>query len=505
MTQDLPQCLRPPTDGSPWAPPLDASDLVVRLEVSGVTDAVAKVEYGFSDTWQMAVSYLPALQQVPPIEKHEATRAGLVRHYLRGISFAFPLLLCSLAMVYFGFSLWGGTIESKLAAAVGLGTVLSFISTGGVIQTMARRSIFFAGVREYKMSETSCWWWTLWGLVSLAVYGVALLAASAYFDLLPHPLNLVAFGFHTCLGLFWLSAGILYTLEDTAGIVVAAAVGIAWVIATQEVWNLDLALSQLTGILLASAVAFGISAVRMRWRSRKDTSRTRPQRLALDLYLAWPYFLFGAIYYFFLFVDRLLAWTASTFGAPLSLEFRGPYETGVDIALFAFILQVGWVHPAAARFFDRVQVAQKRFAATLAAEFSRDAMRRYHVTLVGFLPLAIAVSAVTYAAAVWFGLFENPIIHRTMIWAAAGYTCVVVGLFNTSLLFRLSEPIGALRPVALAAAVNLSVGYILSRLISYEMAAAGFALGAAFFAVLSTKQVQRRLRALDYYYFASAS
>ena len=479
--------------------------MVVRLEVGGVTDAVAEAEYGFSDTWQMAASYLPVLQQVPAIEKQESANTSLLRHYFRGVSFAVPLLLCSAAMALFGFSLWGGTIESKLAAAVGLGTVLSFISTGGVIQIMARRSIFFAGVREYKMAEASCWYWALGGLVSLGAFGAALLAASAYFDLLPHPLNLVAFGFHICLGLFWLSAGILYTLEDTAGIVAAAAVGIVWVITIQKAFGIDLALSQLTGILLASGVAFAIAAVRMRRRSRKDLNRARPQRLALDLYLAWPYFLFGAVYYLFLFVDRLLAWTASTFAAPLSLEFRGHYETAVDIALFAFIFQVGWVQPAVVYFFDQLQSAQKRYAASVPQQFNRETMRRYRTILISFLPVAIGMTAATYSGAEAFGLLRNPVIHRTMIWAAAGYACVVVGLFNTSLLFRLSEPIGAFRPVAIAAAVNLTVGYILSRVVSYEMAAAGFAVGAACFAVLSTKQVQRRLQALDYYYFASAS
>ncbi|MBI4875506.1 MAG: hypothetical protein HY822_12805 [Acidobacteria bacterium] len=57
----------------------------------------------------------------------------------------------------------------------------------------------------------------------------------------------------------------------------------------------------------------------------------------------------------------------------------------------------------------------------------------------------------------------------------------------------------------LGAAVDMLAGYLLSRVLSYQFAVVGFALGAAAFACLSSFSVVKRFRALDYYYFASAA
>src|SRR5215469_2186349 len=58
-------CLLPPADDSPWAPPLDSCDVVVRLETAGITDAVAQHEYGYRDAWGLAEACFRWLRTFP--------------------------------------------------------------------------------------------------------------------------------------------------------------------------------------------------------------------------------------------------------------------------------------------------------------------------------------------------------------------------------------------------------------------------------------------------------
>ena len=152
MRPAMPSCLEPPADGSPWAPPLDSCDVVVRLETAGITDAVAQREYGYRDAWRLAEACLPWLRMFPASDVRESRQSSLAE-YLKGLSFALPLGLCCLAMVVFRFSLWGGDVSPHLAITVGLGTVSSFVTTGGVVQAMARRGLFFLQLLDVRTRD----------------------------------------------------------------------------------------------------------------------------------------------------------------------------------------------------------------------------------------------------------------------------------------------------------------------------------------------------------------
>ncbi len=505
MPKPLPPCLRPPAEDERPAPPLDVNDLVVRLEMEGVTDAVARNQFSYAGVRDMAEVHFPRLSEAGEDEPAAPASPGMLQQYLRGVSFAFPLLVCVAAMAVFRFSLWGGDVDANLAAAIGLGTVLSFVTTGGVMQILAHRSLFYSGVKQHRMAERCSLRWIGWGVVALLGSGVLLVAASLYFRLLPGNLAYAAVGFHLSLGLFWLSAGLLYTFDKTWGIMAAVVAGIALVIGLHLFGRVDLPLAQIAGILLASGLSFAIGAQHLRRRSAADRSIPRRQLLAYDLLLGWPFLVYGTLYYGFLFSDRLLAWTASTFGAPLELQFRGSYETALDVALIAFILQVGWVYPAVSRFFQRLQEAQGQLLAADAPQLARRMREHYQAALCWFAGWALTAGVLACAIATWGGFIEDPLVRQTSLVAIAGYTFVVIGLFNANLLFRLSRPAETLPPMIAAFVVNVTVGYALSRVVSYEWAVVGFVAGSLCLAALSTRRVRHHLADLDYHYYAAAA
>ena len=490
----------------PWrSPALDVRDLVVRLETEGISDAVAQADYGFKDTWRMAEAVFlepevfpaegPAIQKQP--------RAWV--EYLKGASFALPLLFACLSMLFLKFSLWGGGVPSDLATAVGLGTVYSFIASGGFIQAMARRGLFYAGTGQYRMCAYSTWQWVRWGAGVMVLLGVAGIAVNAYFDWLPSPLDALAVAFYMSLSLFWLATGILYMLDQNLLVAAATAVGIGSVCLLHLLFQMDLLAAQALGICAAAVFAFSMAAALLRRKSRGDTGRARRPSFRRTFYFVAPYFGYGCLYYLFLFADRLLAWTAHTGNSPPGVQFRGDYETGLVVGLLAFIVLVGWVHSAVVCFYSRLKSAQKNFTIFRLAEFNSLLTGYYYKKAASFLPLAAAESAAVYGVAYLLGLFADPVIHRAAIWSLAGFPFLVWGLWNVSLLFALSRPLPALAAIGCAFLADAGAGYALSRIGPYYFAVIGFTLGAVVFAGVSGYHTAKTFRRLDYYHFASAA
>jgi hypothetical protein len=495
-------CLLPPADSLPWAPPLDSCDVVVRLETAGITDTVAQREYGYHDAWGLAEACFTWLRTFPAYNVHGCRQSSLVE-YWKGLSFALPLCLCCLAMVIFRFSLWGGDVSPQLAVAVGLGTVSSFVTAGGVVQAMARRGLFFFTVRDGATGEAVSWRWVRVGAGWLVICGLVLLAPCRYYHWLPAPFDWIALAFHLSLGLLWLATGILHMLERSLWSAVATVAGICSVVLFHRTLHVPLVGAQIAGIAVATAFAFAASFVFLRARRRADGGRPRALSLALDLYLTWPHFLFGALYFLLIFADRLLAWTVPDIAAASPVQFRGDYETVLDVALIAFVLQVGGIRAATFTFFRSMVRSQKRHGISARAEFLGDMKREYAKNAARFILLGAAVSTCLYLTASRF----STVVHDrggTLLGALLGGSLMVLGLWNTSLLFRLSLPVDVAAAIAPAVGIDLLIGYLLSRLGSYHYAVAGFGTGAGCFAALTTRNLLRRLKALDYYYLSSS-
>ncbi len=503
MRHELPDCLKP-VPGTPWRRPLDQDDVAVRLETEGITDGVARADWGYSSTWEIARDCYGRLSGSEEVRIQRPSPSEMAAHF-KGMLFALPLALCCLSMVLLKFSLWGGDLASDVAAAVAVGTVTSFVVTGGIVQAMARQGLFYAGTGEMRMSEIVCLRWMGYGIAALAGSALIGIGLSAFFGWLPSPLDWTAAAFHMSLGLFWLATGILYMLERNLLVTVAAVIGIAVVGILHVPLHIALIPSQLSGILVAGAFSLLMARRLLRARAAADSGRVHRQMPMRTLYLTAPYLVYGCLYYLFLFADRLMAWSAQTEVSALPLVFRGDYELPLDIALFAFVLQVGWVHSSMVRFYDRLQLAQQACEIHRVGEFNSMMQRFYVGRLIRFLPMAAAMSALVWVVAHSAGLLNGVVSARVTMLALMGYPFLVIGLWNVSLLFALSLPKAVLPAIGTGMLGDATIGYLLSRTISYEWAAAGFTVGAMLFGILSAIMVHRRFRQLDYFYFASAA
>ncbi len=502
MLRNSPNCLTAPSPTGTLRPALDAYDLAVRLEMEGVTDEVARTEFGLPSTFALARKQLCNVTGGDYAATKPAEKSRLAQLF-NGVTFAIPVLICTITSLLYRISLWGGDLSADLATAVAIGTISSFLVTGGIIQASARRTLFQLQCEQWDEARATCYHWTLLGIKTLVgTLGLGW-AFNQYFRWLPTPIDWIALAFHLFLGLLWLACGILYALEMGWAVGAAVLAGIGVVASLHLGGGWPLLGAQLFGVAATAAIAFAVAAIVMR-RNRKKQGRGEHFSLRVAHKIA-PYFLYGSCYYLFLFSDRILAWTSHATSSSLPLQFRGDYETALDIAMIAFIGQAGWVHMSVLAFYRHMNAAQSGFNVREAAAFNAELQRFYLRRAAWFLPVAVALGLATYSIAVHYGLLPTEAMRKVAAVAVASYPLLVFGLWNTSLFFALSRPAGALGSILASLMVNLIVGYTCSRVGQYENAVYGFAAGSAVFAILTTVGYLRLSRTVDYSHFASAA
>ncbi|MEO8128113.1 MAG: exopolysaccharide Pel transporter PelG, partial [Bryobacteraceae bacterium] len=380
----------------------------------------------------------------------------------------------------------------------------SFLVGGGFVQIMARRGLFLAGSNQFRRCEQATWLWARRGVAATFLAAAVFFAASLYWDWLPISVGLTTAAFCVALSLFWISTGIFHVLGRGLLVAWVTLAGIALVGALRFGLHAPLVISQLLGILIAAAAAFVISARLLRRRAAGQAAAEERSSFLRDAFFLWPYFSYGILYYLLLFADRLVAWTAQTHATALAVQFRGDYETALNLGLVSFIVEVGWVHCSTANFYVEAAEAQKQYSIANVDGFRQEMVRFYWKRLARFVPVAVAASLLALLVAAG-GAFLHGTVVETAACSLAGFPFLIVGLWNVSLLFGLSMAPKAVAATAIACLVDLAAGYILTRIGDYHYAIAGFLLGAVVFALLPGFWALRAFRKLDYFYFAASA
>ena len=213
MATRIPDCLTPRSSDPAWRAPLDEFDLAVRLETEGITDEVARSVHGFGSTLDMAEVCFPSFARAAKASPLAAPAPSAWRAWLRGTFFALPMLLCALSMMTLGVSLWGGDLPADLASAVAIATVASLIVTGGFVQAMSRRAMFYLGACDIPAAAVVTRFWGTAGSGAVLTLAVAGLAANLIFAWMPGALAVHTAAFFVLLGMLWLGCGGLYLVN----------------------------------------------------------------------------------------------------------------------------------------------------------------------------------------------------------------------------------------------------------------------------------------------------
>lgn len=445
--------------------------------------------------------------------------------YLRGLFFTAPWMIQVLCLAFFGYG-FGVAAAFSPAQAMGAvcGMVGSFIVTGGIVQTIGRMASFYLGQQNYVLThQLYVKAISIGVLVSVVIgligYGVSLLilgtsqefaaASAAYFILF---------------SILSLYLSLFYILHQYKGLIAVTIAGALVMVLMMELTTL--------GIYAAHAGGVCMSGICAAWFIRGYLHREHRQRTILQqvpvlprfpvlFYNMLPYCVAGTLYFFFLFSDRIIHWTAPDLAQPvvsvagIGMIIHPVYEYGIIWAFIVFILVTPLFEYISARFNMLIKPLQERFSAAQYQVHNKFFLQEY-LRYCAVLVLFIAGSMwLVYDAAMYLERYDATGILRAVVtvrlqeselifwWAAAGYGFLAWALMNNLLLFSLGHPWLVVRGLLAGILINIATGLLFSRTMTADLSIMGMTIGAGTIMMVTMWYVVRTLRNMDYWYYAA--
>ena len=451
-------------------------------------------------------------------KKSEGKFRRFIRYYGKGAVTAMPMMGQIACILVLRYSLWAWVdFTEAQATIVALGTLLSFIVTGGFIQSIGREGIRLVGSENYFLAEKICWKLVEQGTITVLGVGVLVFVANLVIPLYDTRLTLVSLMYFVLLSELWLYSSVAVVLSRPMAVFVITLAGIVPVYCVMEYTSFGIYIAHWSGMGFALILIMLYTMIVFRRTAEKTIPELKSGRLpkpSVRAYLVAPYFVYGVFYFLNIFVDRFVSWSApSPEPPPYIFWFRTSYELGLDWALISLVFTLALLEYIIHEF-SHFQIPAQKAVKCLQVEDYIGFFRRFYKKFL-FLVAAIAVIDIvlTYFGVMYFRqfneikevreFFSSPITYLVFYAASVGYLFIAIGLYNGLFFFTLSRPEFVLRSIIPATAVNLLVALIASRCIHFEYGVLGLVAGGATFAAISTHYARDFFRNLDYYYYAA--
>jgi hypothetical protein len=469
--------------------PIDSWHLAALLEAEGWGDARAR-EAGHEDIFDLARTVYPHLP-------HRAWRVGelarpqapliirlvtSVLNFIRGLVFALPLLVASGSSLLVGLSLYSfAGFGVREATGIGLGTMASFMATGGVTQAVSRRGLFFMSLKEYGLARRTALQMLLAGMVLALALGMVIFVFFTFIPMLSSTTLRYLLLYYPFLSLAWLCISLLYMLQReiifTGVITIAILMVIGIVKAPSMQAHPPEAVIVFAHLLALSFVAVSSALIGMYYfrvlekRAGIEDAGVQPARWSVAVSALFPFFVYGILFSAMLFTDRFMAWTTPSMFHPQVVWFVGPYELGLNWAYLSLVIPMGCVELGVRSLIDRLQREQALYPYSEVRQFNRRlanhwARAQIAILVVGLMSAALVALVLQYAHSwgVEDSPYDIPIATWVFLWGLGGNVLLVAGLSNLLLLFCVNQPWPAVRALAVALGTDIVVSFLASRL-----------------------------------------
>lgn len=434
-------------------------------------------------------------------------------YYSLGIFHLLPVIIQIVAIVLFGYSLWTFVGFNEIqSTAVVLGVLIGLISTGGFVQVIGKQASFYWNYEDYKMTKQTIDYLHKIGILSIFMILVAIFLLNFIFHIYPYEILFVIFVYAFLVGILLLMLAPLHTIKQRWVITLAIFAGTTIAIILKENTSLRIFTTHWIGIAVAIVVskAFLTFYFRRLTRNKKAVSGNKIN-VPVMLYHNYEYFFYGIFIYFFIFTDRILAWSSSINGnLPFLIYFEKNYELGMDLAILIFLLLSGVLEYSIASFTKFIDIGQKLTNYKSPEHFNNQLQKMYWQQVLLLFVTGIAAFVLIYfiinASWGYQGQFNEVLLQlsiKVCVIGGIGYIFLAWGMLNSLYLFTLGQAIKPVKAIMYACLSNLLIGFFLSRFLAYEYSVVGMLCGAALFAGLTLKANISFFKNLDYYYYAA--
>jgi glycosyltransferase involved in cell wall biosynthesis len=498
--------------------PVDSLEVAAVLESSGVTDAVARENYGYADSFRLAEDVLEATRRGlsadhpadPPARSAAATTApgshlDSARHPMLAV-----LPSASLLIAVWAYSNLGGWTGDRVLALT-IGMTVGMLSSNGLALAMGRRASTLISLGKIPAARR----------FFLSCIGLGLLMTAALTQvLLLLPWQRLAFLAQDrttflvaalALAAIWLLAAALSLVSISGWTGVSLSAGVGTGIVT------DRALAPVAASHLTVATAVGLAVVLSMMALALDQMlRRRPPTMAAvgsalpSLgYLAlegFPYFVYGTLGVIIFFSVHVMGWAHLATGSPDLTTL----ELGLFLPLAPAVLGSGCAERSLRLFWVRANDLQSSTPARKPDLFGVGLYELYRQELRHYLRTLLAASACTVVIGellIMSGLLLE-VTHYTneqalqvlFLTALLAYAAFGWAQFSSMFCLSFMRCAGPLRAAVCAALVTPLLGWALADTFGYGSLGVALLAGATAYAILSFLSVRRLLAAADYHY-----
>ncbi|MEN3039268.1 MAG: hypothetical protein ABDI07_08995 [Candidatus Kryptonium sp.] len=508
--------------------PVDVLQVAAVIESLGYRHADCLVEFGKENIFELSKDvYKICKLKLRADKKAKLKRESFlfvrkiwrfVKYYFSGLALGFPIATQIGFIVFTGYSLWAWVRFTELQATiVAFGTILSFLTTGGFTQVMGREVTYYLSMENKKTAREIALQLFNYGLIFTIAIAIVLFAVNFIFELFPRKYLYLILAYYFLLSILWLSTSMIYAAKRKISITVILSTGTIFVIWFHKFKGFSIHFSHFIGLIVADVLMY--LWARYIFRLKKEEKEVeyislKVKRPSVLTYVSSPFFKFGFFYFLLLFLDRIVSWTAYSKGKFYFFWFRTPYELGIDWALLSFGLTLAVLEYAVNDFSESLIPVQKKFPAYKIRSHNLWYFDFYFIKLAFLMLFGVVSIIVVYFAVMRFGevfqhikevreFFASPVTFKVYYFASISYLLLAIGLMNNLLFFTLWKPSFGLDAIRVAIVVDLVVGVLASRLISWEYGVLGFLTGSFTFAMLSTYKMFKFIRTFDYQYYSA--
>lgn len=515
--------------------PVSSRVVAATIESFGIRDIDTETDYGVSNIQdlanyvyrQLTVSlehkeslnvkqreYLENNPDTIQLSDYMAVKAKVfAQYYPLGILHLLPIFLQIAAIVIFGYSLWTHVHFNHLqSTAVVLGVIIGIVCTGGFVQVIGRQASFYWNYHDYSMTKKTIDYLLKLGIKTLFIVFSIILVINTFILIYPYKFLFIVFAYAFLIGLLLLILAPLHTIRQRWMITVAVVLGTLVTVILNKYSMVLIYYTHWLGIIVAILSA----KIYLYFFFKSYLSKNPPKadlniKTAVFIYQNHRYFLYGLCIYLFIFTDRILAWSTTNEGQlPFVVYFEKDYELGMDMAILVFLLLSGVLEFSIASFTRFLDITQKLVQFENSKLFNKELHKLYWQNILVLLASASVIFVIIYqimfASWGYKGQFNEELgilSIKVTIFGGIGYFFLAWGMLNTLYLFTLGQTEQPLKGIIYSIVINLTVGFILSRFVSFEYSVIGMFMGSIFFMFYTLKHILRFFKKLDYYYYAS--
>jgi hypothetical protein len=328
----------------------------------------------------------------------------------------------------------------------------------------------------------------------------------------------IAVLYYAFLCLIWLSVTVMYLLRKEFTFAGLITFGIFIVFILFYRFNIDIITSQVIALTIVSIATWVIVIIYFRIASKKAEKgyEVVMQKKSVMLYTLKPYFIYGFLYFTFLYMDRIVSWSSNSIYMPYVFWFRGQYELGLDFALLILILPMGICEVLVSGLMEKIDIMQKQ-SQHEETRFTKESSIAYYIRSLVTIFISAVVSAIFITLLIIYlhrygntivsaklAMFFNPVTIFVYIFGVISYCLLSISLTNIVIQFSLSQPGFVIRNLAVCLGVNFVVGFVFSRWFGYYWGIMGLLAGTILLAILTTKDMLKIMNKADYYIYAAA-